>query len=189
MLLNIIMVSSLRTIFLSGQISVAHAAFVGCGAYFAGVLAKQFALAPWITTCGSSHGDGAWGPPGIPFTRVRAIYFAMVSLFGGSSWWTSYGLPALGPGAVQGSPKYHPWPRARGAEGSLLLLHLGSYHRLPDHSMANRAQPSGDDVEGHRPVAFGGIERRYQRGLLQSTGFGRRLFFCGLAGACMPTST
>ncbi len=48
-LLYIIVVSSLRTIALSGQVSVAHAAFMGIGGYFSGVISKELGLTPWLT--------------------------------------------------------------------------------------------------------------------------------------------
>jgi branched-chain amino acid transport system permease protein len=83
-LLYIIVVSSLRTIALSGQVSVAHAAFMGIGGYFSGVLAKEFGLTPWLTIpLGGVAAMVIAVLIGYPFTRVRAIYFSMVSLFGG----------------------------------------------------------------------------------------------------------
>ena len=83
-LIYIIVVSSLRTVALSGQISVGHAAFMGIGAYFSGVLSKDFGLCPWLTIpLGGCASMAAAVVVGYPFTRVRAIYFSMVSLFGG----------------------------------------------------------------------------------------------------------
>jgi branched-chain amino acid transport system permease protein len=83
-LLYIIVVSSLRTIALSGQVSVAHAAFMGIGGYFSGVVSKELGLTPWLTIpLGGLAAMIAAVLIGYPFTRVRAIYFSMVSLFGG----------------------------------------------------------------------------------------------------------
>jgi branched-chain amino acid transport system permease protein len=83
-LIYIIVVSSLRTIALSGQVSVGHAAFMGIGAYFSGVLSKELGLTPWLTIpLGGLAAMLMAVLIGYPFTRVRAIYFAMVSLFGG----------------------------------------------------------------------------------------------------------
>ncbi len=83
-LLYIIIVSSLRTIALSGQVSVAHAAFMGIGGYFSGVLSKELGLTPWLTIpLGGVAAMVVAVLIGYPFTRVRAIYFSMVSLFGG----------------------------------------------------------------------------------------------------------
>ena len=83
-LLYIIVVSSLRTIALSGQVSVGHAAFMGIGAYFSGVISKELGWMPWLTIpLGGLAAMFAAVLIGYPFTRVRAIYFSMVSLFGG----------------------------------------------------------------------------------------------------------
>ena len=83
-LLYIIVVSSLRTIALSGQVSVGHAAFMGIGAYFSGVVSKELGLNPWLAIpLGGLAAMFAAVLLGYPFTRVRAIYFSMVSLFGG----------------------------------------------------------------------------------------------------------
>jgi branched-chain amino acid transport system permease protein len=83
-LIYIIVVSSLRTIALSGQVSVGHAAFMGIGAYFSGVLSKELGLNPWLTIpLGGLASMTVAVLVGYPFTRVRAIYFSMVSLLGG----------------------------------------------------------------------------------------------------------
>jgi len=83
-LLYIIVVSSLRTIALSGQVSVAHAAFMGIGGYLSGVVSKELGLTPWLTIpLGGLAAMIIAVLIGYPFTRVRAIYFSMVSLLGG----------------------------------------------------------------------------------------------------------
>ena len=83
-LIYIIVVSSLRTIALSGQVSVGHAAFMGIGAYFSGVVSKELGLTPWLTIpLGGFASMTIAVLVGYTFTRVRAIYFSMVSLFGG----------------------------------------------------------------------------------------------------------
>ncbi|MCG6880732.1 MAG: branched-chain amino acid ABC transporter permease [Deltaproteobacteria bacterium] len=73
---------SLRTILLSGQISIAHAAFMGLGAYVSAILAKELAWTPWLTIpLGGLAALVVGVLAGVPLTRVRAIYFSMVSLF------------------------------------------------------------------------------------------------------------
>jgi branched-chain amino acid transport system permease protein len=115
-LLYIIVVSSLRTIALSGQVSVGHAAFMGIGAYFSGVISKELGWIPWFTIpLGGLAAMFAAVLIGYPFTRVRAIYFSMVSLFGGiaivniirvaQKWTGAIGLsdiPPLSPIAIPG---------------------------------------------------------------------------------------
>lgn len=45
----IILTSSLRTIYISGQMSLGHASFMAIGAYTSAILAKNLHLTPWIT--------------------------------------------------------------------------------------------------------------------------------------------
>ena len=83
-LIYVIVVSSLRLTALSGQVSVGHAAFMGIGAYFSGVISKELGVTPWLTIpLGGLASMAVAVLVGFPFTRVRAIYFSMVSLFGG----------------------------------------------------------------------------------------------------------
>lgn len=83
-LIYIIAASSLRTIAISGQISLGHAAFMSIGAYTAGVVAKQLGWTPWLTIPLGGLATMAMGVlVGYPFARLRAIYFSMVSLFFG----------------------------------------------------------------------------------------------------------
>lgn len=88
--LSIIMTSSLRLINLSGQGSLGHAGFMSIGAYFSAVLAKQFGWSPWVTIwLGILATLIITFLIAIPFTRLRGIYFTMISLF------FSIGLVAL----------------------------------------------------------------------------------------------
>lgn len=107
-LLYVIVVSSLRTIALSGQVSVGHAAFMGIGAYFSGVVSKELGLTPWLTIpLGGLAAMTIAVLVGYPFTRVRAIYFSMVSLLGGivivnmirvaQKWTGAFGLAGIPP--------------------------------------------------------------------------------------------
>jgi branched-chain amino acid transport system permease protein len=83
-LILIISASSLRTIAISGQISLAHAAFMGIGAYTAAVLSIELGWTPWITIpLGGLAAMAIAVLIGYSFSRLRAIYFAMVSLFFG----------------------------------------------------------------------------------------------------------
>ncbi len=80
----IIVASSLRVLDLSGQGSIGHAAFMAIGAYTSGILAKYLGWSPWITMpIGVVITLVVAFLVGIPFTRVRGIYFTMVSLFFG----------------------------------------------------------------------------------------------------------
>ena len=106
----IIAIVSLRTIAISGQVSLAHAAFMGIGAYTSAILAKDLGYTPWLTMpLGGLMAAGIAVLVGFPFVRLRAIYFSMVSFFFGV-WilyvnsvlikWTggySAGLPGIPP--------------------------------------------------------------------------------------------
>lgn len=81
-LIYIIAVSSLRTITLSGQISIAHAAFMGVGGYTSAIIAKELGWTPWITMLlGALMAMVIAVIVGYPFSRLRALYFSMLSLF------------------------------------------------------------------------------------------------------------
>ncbi|MBI5586678.1 MAG: branched-chain amino acid ABC transporter permease [Deltaproteobacteria bacterium] len=106
-LVYILLTSSLRTIYISGQLSLGHAAFMGLGAYTSAILAKHLGWTPWLTIpIGGLSAMMAGLLIGFPFSRLRAIYFSMASLFFGIMitaltgvfpTWTGYlgGLPGI----------------------------------------------------------------------------------------------
>ena len=80
----IILTSSLRTLYISGQLSLGHAAFMGIGAYTSAILAKNLGWTPWTTMPMGGLAAMIIGVLiGFPFSRLRAIYFSMASLFFG----------------------------------------------------------------------------------------------------------
>jgi ABC-type branched-subunit amino acid transport system permease subunit len=80
----VIATSSLRTIAISGQISMGHAGFMGIGAYTSALLAKHLGWTPWLTMpLGALFTMGIAILVGFPFSRLRTFYFSMVSLFFG----------------------------------------------------------------------------------------------------------
>ena len=75
---------SLRTITISGQFPLAHAAFMGIGGYVAAVPSKWFGWPPALAIPLGAFAAMAVGALiGYPFARLRALYYAMVSLFFG----------------------------------------------------------------------------------------------------------
>ena len=73
---------SLRTLGLSGNVSLAQAAFMGIGAYTAGILATQFGLPPFITIPAGAIVAMAVGiGTGFPFVRLRSVYYLMATMF------------------------------------------------------------------------------------------------------------
>ncbi len=101
---------SLRTIMISGQMPLGHAAFMGIGAYISGMLAIHLGLRPWATIPIAVIGTATVGIIiCFPFARLRALYYSMGSLFfgvavmnvvkAGGSWTGGYnglaGIPRL----------------------------------------------------------------------------------------------
>ena len=75
---------SLRTITISGQFPLAHAAFMGIGAYLAAMPSRWLGWPAWITIPSASlAAAGIAMLTGYPFARLRALYYAMGSLFFG----------------------------------------------------------------------------------------------------------
>jgi branched-chain amino acid transport system permease protein len=75
---------SLRTITISGQFPLAHGAFMGIGAFLAGMASKHLGWAPWLTIpLAALVTMGIGMLIGYPFARLRALYYAMGSLFFG----------------------------------------------------------------------------------------------------------
>lgn len=81
-LINVILVSSLNLLMgYSGQISLAHAAFYGLGAYVSGVLSAKYGVSPWLGTLAALAVTGAvaW-VVGYPTLRLSGHYLAMATL-------------------------------------------------------------------------------------------------------------
>jgi len=76
----------LRTIALSGNISFAQAAFVGVGAYTAAILAVELGMPAYLTIPLSTILVTILGVvTGLPFVRLRSIYFGMATMFLGAA--------------------------------------------------------------------------------------------------------
>lgn len=76
--------SSLRSLAISGQVSMAHAGFMSIGAYTSAMLARYVGWSPWFTMpLGAVATMLVAVLVGFPFARVRTIYFSMISLFFG----------------------------------------------------------------------------------------------------------
>ncbi len=75
---------SLRTIAISGQFPLAHAAFMGIGAYLSGMASKWLGWSPWFTVPLAALITAGIGMlTGYPFSRLRGLYYALGSLFFG----------------------------------------------------------------------------------------------------------
>jgi branched-chain amino acid transport system permease protein len=75
---------SLRTITISGQFPLAHAAFMGIGAYFSALAAKFWGWPPLLCILLSAFATMFIGMlVGYLFSRLRTLYYAIGSLFFG----------------------------------------------------------------------------------------------------------
>ena len=80
----VVATASLRTVTISGQYPLAHGAFMGIGAYTSAVTAKLLGWPLWLTIpLGGISAMVIGALIAYPFARLRAFYYAMVSLFFG----------------------------------------------------------------------------------------------------------
>lgn len=78
--------ASLRFVSISGQLSFAQGAFMGIGAYSAGICSKFLGI-PWLITIplGAVIAALIGIITAYPFTRLRSVYYTMCSLFLGNA--------------------------------------------------------------------------------------------------------
>ncbi len=81
-LTNLLLVASLNLLMgYSGQISLAHGAFFGIGAYVSGVLSAKYGISPWIGLPAALASTGLVAfLVGWPTLRLRGHYLAMATL-------------------------------------------------------------------------------------------------------------
>ncbi len=184
---------SLRTISLSGNMSFAHGAFIGLGAYTAAVLAKTVGLSMWLSIpLGAIMALLVGLLTGWPFARLRTIYFCMGSMFMGQAIAQLIkGLKITGSArgmqqipsmskALEGVTEAIGWESIHSTYFFFLLvviISLVCLYRF-EHSRIGwtlKALSQSPEV-----AASIGINERFYR--LMSVGVG--CFFAGLVGAC-----
>jgi branched-chain amino acid transport system permease protein len=75
---------SFRTITISGQLPLAHGAFMGIGAYLSGMASRWLGWPAWLTIpLAAIATTGVGVLIGWPFAKLRTLYYAMGSLFFG----------------------------------------------------------------------------------------------------------
>ena len=80
--INIILASSLRAITTTGQISLGHAGFMSIGAYTSTILAMKLGLSTYAALLlGGIAAMVVAAVIAYPVTRVKTVYFAMLTLF------------------------------------------------------------------------------------------------------------
>ena len=181
-LIYIIVSSSFRFVSISGQLPLAHAAFMGIGAYFAGMASKLLGWPPWVTIpLGAVLAALIGALTAFPFARLRSLYYALASLFLGMAIiyaiiapreWTG-GRPGL-----SGVPALFPDNRELFYYLclGLTVVSLLALYRF-EHS---RIGVTLKAIAQSYMVAFSvGINERFYRVLAVGVG----CFFAGLAGA------
>ncbi len=178
----IIVAVSLRTIATSGQFPLAHAAFMGIGAYLSAMAAKWAGLSPFIAIPAAAVVTAGIGMLfGYPFSRLRSLYYAMGSLFlgvgvtqvisAGGLWTGGYsGLTGIRP-LIMGSrePYYYVFL-------ALCILCLLALYRFEFSRIGMNLKAV---AQSHLVASSVGINEGWYRVL--AVGMGS--FFVGLAGA------
>ena len=173
---------SLRTISVSGQFPLAHAAFMGIGAYLSGMATRWLGWSPWVAIPSAALITAGIGMLfGYPFSRLRALYYAMGSLFlgvgviqiisAGGIWTGGYsGLTGI-PSLFAGSRVLYYYFFLAVAIFSLLALYRFEFSRIGMNLKAI--------AQSHKVASSVGINEGWYRVL--AVGFGS--FFVGLVGA------
>lgn len=192
--INMVTAVSLRTILLSGNLSFAHGAFMGVGAYTAGMLALYLDLPIWITIPVGAVAAAVLGVvTGWPFARLKSVYFSMGTMFMGqaivlliSSWDLAGGamglnrIPSLTSGALGDLAEVIGLTKPQISYFLVLLLAVVSIVILYrfEHSRIGttlRALAQSEDV-----AASIGVNPTFYR--LLAVGVG--CFFAGVMGGC-----
>jgi len=179
----VMVASSLRTVYISGQFSLGHAAYMAIGAYTSAVLAKSLHWAPWCTIpIGGIAAAGVAIGIGFPFSRLRAVYFSMASLFFGITVTSSAGLA---PKLTGGFTGLHGIPRLFGFTRTpyyylfltVSLLVLLVLYRI-EHSRI------GMTFKGVAQSHLAASSRGINEAGVRITALAIGGFFAGIAGAC-----
>ncbi len=192
--INMVCAVSLRTITLSGNMSFAHGAFMGVGAYTAGMLAFYLDCPIWLSIpIGAVAATIVGLITGWPFARLKTIYFCMGTMFMGqaivlliSSWDLAggaiglTGIPSLSSSFVGDIADALGLTKPQGSYFFILILALVSFAVLYrfEHSRIGttlQALAQSEDV-----AASIGVNPTFYRLLAVGTG----CFFVGLMGAC-----
>jgi branched-chain amino acid transport system permease protein len=174
---------SLRTITTSGQFPLAHGAFMGVGAYAAGMTSRWLGWPCWITIPSAALFTAALGILiGYPFSRLRTLYYAMGSLFFGLG--VIQIIYAFGDwtGGYSGFAGVH--PMFTGSKVSYYYFSLGlamvcaaALYRFEFSRIGTNLKAIH---QSHEVASSVGINEAWYRVMVVAVG----CFFAGLAGAC-----
>jgi len=187
--INIIAAVSLRLIITSGQFPMAHASFMAVGAYMSAVVAIYSHWSPWLTIPLGGITAAIMGALiGLPFARLRALYYALASMFFGQAilqvilaankWTNSYGglngIPRL-------LPTYSKIPYYYIILGVTVVCLIAMY-RLEQSRIGINLKAI---AQSHLVAASVGISEVKYRVLVLGVG----CFFVGIAGAFLAHYT
>ncbi len=179
----IIVTVSLRTITTSGQFPPAHGAFMGVGAYAAGMTSRWLGWSCWITIPSAALFTMALGILiGYPFSRLRTLYYAMGSLFFGLG--VVQVIYALGDWTGGYSGFYGVHPIFTGSKVPYYYFFLGlavvCSAALYRFEFSRIGQSLKAVHQSHEVASSVGINEGWYRVMVVGVG----CFFAGLAGAC-----
>jgi len=173
---------SLRTITISGQFPLAHAAFMGIGAYLSGIASRWLGWSPWLAIPSAALMAAGIGMLfGYPFSRLRALYYAMGSLFfgvgiiqiisAGGVWTGGYsGLTGIPPMFIGSRVPYYYFFLG------LALVSIGALYRFEFSRIGMNLKAI---AQSHLVASSVGINEGRYRALAVGVG----CFFAGLVGA------
>ncbi len=192
--LNMVTAVSLRVIILSGNLSFSHGAFMGVGAYTAGMLALYLDMPLWVTIPAGAILAAVIGIiTGWPFARLKSVYFSMGTMFMGqaivlliSSWDLAGGaigltrIPSLTSGVLGDLAEKIGLTNPQMSYFLVLVLAIVSVavmYRFERCRIGTtlRALAQSEDV-----AASIGVNPRFYHLLAVGTG----CFFAGMMGAC-----
>jgi len=83
--INIVLAASLRSMVVTGQLSLGHAGFMSIGAYTSAILVTKVGISPYAgLILGGLVAMLVAAVIAYPITRVKAVYFAMLTMFLGT---------------------------------------------------------------------------------------------------------
>ena len=179
----VIVAVSLRTITTSGQFPLAQGAFMGVGAYAAGMASRWLGWSCWITIPSAALFTAALGILiGYPFSRLRTLYYAMGSLFFGlgvvqiiyalGDWTGGYsGFTGVHPIFTGSKVPYYYFSLGLAVVCSAALYRF-EFSRIGQNLKAIH--------QSHEVASSVGINEAWYRVMVVGVG----CFFAGLAGAC-----
>lgn len=83
--ISVLLAASLRVVFTSGQLSMGHGGVMAVGAYSSALLVTKLGLSSWASLAAGAAVAAFLGLiVGIPFVRLKGVYFSLATVFLGS---------------------------------------------------------------------------------------------------------